>query len=604
MRAFQSKKLNAKGNVLPYSQFKLFSDMKESGFDPKRMERIVAEAEKMLDTPIPMLPASLYREYVTNGNRSNYQNPYFKRRDMAIYLAAAEAFERKGRFAEKLMDAVWAIMEESSWVIPAHLYLHNFGMEYTLPPVYGNNFNHGIDLFAASTGANLAAVLYLASDALDAITPIICDKIRYSLRERIVRPYLESPFWWTGDDGRRVNNWNPWILSNVLFVTALTEESMLVREQVVNMAMRRLDNFINWYKPDGGCDEGPAYWGAAGASLFDCLEILEDMSAGRLTVYDVEIVKNIGDYIYKVNIDGTSFVNFADCAPKTSPNPSMLVRFGTKCNSDFLVSFGKKQAAYGDFFFASGHIYRSLKTLISPEIAPESCPMPRASYLPDLKIMTVRETSDSASGTFLAMKGGSNDEMHNHNDVGNFVVYRNGKPVIIDTGVGEYTKQTFSADRYKLWFMQSGYHNLPSFDGVDQHQGGIYASKDEVFDESIPSFRAELAGAYPKDAGVKSLIREARLDGGKVTVTDSFELENEKLAEFHYMCSTAPVLKEPGVISLAEGMTMTYDRAYECEIEQFDPVGMNTKGAWGTEVLYRIKLRIRATSASLTVVIE
>ncbi len=604
MKAFQSKRLNAKDNILPLAQFKLFSDMKEPSFEPTRIARIVAEAENMLESPIPMLTASLYREYVTCGNRVNYESPYFRRRDMAVRLAAAEAYEKKGRFAEKLMDVVWAIMEESSWVIPAHLYLHNFGAEYTLPPVYGNNFNHGIDLFAAATGATLASVLYLASEALDGITPIICDKIRCSLRERIIRPFLESPFWWTGDNGNRVNNWNPWILSNVLLVAALTEESMLVREQVVNMSMRRLDNFISWYKPDGGCDEGPSYWGAAGASLFDCLELIEDMSAGRLTVYDIDIVKNIGDYIYKVNIDGTSFVNFADCSPKLSPSPSLLVRFGTKCNSEFLTSFGKKQAAHGDFFFSSNHMYRSLKTLVSPVLAAESCPMPRACYLPDLKVMTARETSDSAKGTFVAVKGGSNDEMHNHNDVGNFVVYRNGRPVIIDTGVGVYTKQTFSADRYKLWFMQSGYHNLPSFDGVDQRVGGAYASRDEVYDESIPSFRAELANAYPKEAGLKSLVREVRLDGGRVTVKDSFELEREALAEFHFMSASLPTETERGVIALADGMTMTYDKTFECEIEQFDPTGMNAKSAWGTEVLWRIKLRTRAQAASLTVVIE
>lgn len=605
MRPFKEKKLNAQGNVLPCSEFRLFSDMEKVEFTPERMAPVIAKAESFLDTPIPILPASVYREYKVNGNRTNYETPFFLRRDMAAYLAHAEAYEKKGRFTEKLMDAVWAIMEESSWVIPAHHY-NNPVCSYQdyLPPVYGNNYCHGIDLFAGTTGGMLAFVYYIAKDALDGIAPIICEKMKYMLRERIIRPFLELTPWWGGERGNRVNNWNPWIISNVLTVTALTEESTVVREQVVNKVMDYLDNFISWYKDDGGCDEGPSYWGAAGASLFDCLELIEDISGGRLTIYDTDIVRNIAEYIYKVNIDGTNYVNFADCPPKVPHSPSMLVRLGKKCNSEFLTNFGKKQAAFGDYCYSSWHFYRALKDMCSPVLKPENCPMPLCSYLSDLKVMTARETTDTAKGTFLAAKGGNNDEMHNHNDVGNFIIYRDGKPVLIDTGVGTYTKQTFSPERYQIWFMQSGYHNLPSFGGIDQHVGAQYASSDEVFDESIPSFRSELAAAYPAETGVKSYVRSVRLDGGKVTVSDSFELNEEKDVVFHYMTARLPVRNADGSISLPEGMRMTYTDGYACEIEEFDPIGMNTKAQWGTEKLYRIKLSTRAARGSITVTVE
>ena len=35
----------------------------------------------------------------------------------------------------------------------------------------------------------------------------------------------------------------------------------------------------------------------------------------------------------------------------------------------------------------------------------------------------------------LAVKGGSNDDSHNHNDVGSVILYRNEKPLLIDLGV-------------------------------------------------------------------------------------------------------------------------------------------------------------------------
>ncbi len=605
MKVFQPRGFyNVKGKVLPRDKFKPYRELENAEFNPKRMEKVVLSAEKFLDAEVPMLPASLYREFVINGNRANFEGLFFKRRDMALTLALAEAYEKKGRFAEKLMDAVWAIMEESTWMLPAHLYNSPYGGDMTLGPVYNSEKRHGLALFSATTGALLTAVYAYAKDALDKLTPIICEKMKYMIRERLVLPFVECTFWWTGDAGQHPNNWNPWIISNVLYATAVLEDDLYTREKVVELSVKRLDNFLNGYHPDGGCDEGPSYWGAAGASLFDCLEILDDMTDGQITIYDSELVKNIGDYIFKVNINGNRFANFADCPPRTLPNYPMLIRFGEKCNSPFLSSFGRKLAIHGAPVVMTSQPYRGLRTAITPDIEAESCPMPTHTYLPDLKVMTARECEDSEKGMFLAMKGGNNGEMHNHNDVGNFMVYYNGNPVIIDTGVGTYTKQTFSPQRYELWFMQSGYHNLPSFDGVDQKEGGRFASRDEVFDAEEKSFTAELAGAYPEAAGVKSFVRKSALTGGVVTVTDTIVLDGEKKIDMHLMSAVLPVI-EGDVIRLAEGRALTFPAdILNAEVEEFEPVGMNAKGAWGTERLWRIHLTATASEIKYTLTVE
>ena len=605
MKIFQPRGLyNVKGKVLSREQFKPFRELEGYEFNPKRMEKVVASAEKYLDMEVPMLPASLYREFTVNGNRANYEGLFFRRRDMALTLALAEAYEKKGRFAEKLMDAVWAIMEESTWMLPAHLYNSPYGGDMTLGPVYNSERRHGLALFSATTGAMLTAIYSYAKDALDAITPIICEKMKYMIRERLVLPFVECTFWWTGDAGQRPNNWNPWIISNVLYATAVIEDDLYTREKVVELAVKRLDNFLNSYHPDGGCDEGPSYWGAAGASLFDCLEILDDMTDGQITIYDSELVRNIGEYIFKVNINGNRFTNFADCPPRTLPDHTMLIRFGEKCNSPFLVSFGKKLSEYGATVVLTSQPYRGIRTAITPDIKTEVCPMPTHTYLPDLKLMTVRECDDSAKGMFLAMKGGNNGEMHNHNDVGNFMVYYNGKPVIIDTGVGTYTKQTFSPQRYELWFMQSGYHNLPSFDGVDQKEGARFTSKDDVFDSENKTFTTDITNAYPESAGVVSFIRTSALTGGTVTVTDKIRLSGEKKIDMHLMSAFKPVIEGEKIL-LAEDRVLTYPKELlTAEVEEFDPVGMNAKSAWGTEKLYRIHLTATAAEIEYTLTVK
>ena len=592
MKVFAEKKINsASGLLLPLADFRLFSDVENPMIDKEKADKIVKYAEGLLDKEIPLLPASVYREYVTNGNRSNYEDIYFLRRDMAAAFAAAEAYENKGRFTEKLMDVVWAIMEESTWIIPAHRYCAPYVPSASLGGVFGDNALHGMDLFSAGTSGTLASVYLLCKDKLDAIDPIITRKMEYMLSERTIKNFLQIEVWWGGAGGERVNNWNPWIVSNVLLTAAIMVKDTGIRERVVSKSMRYLDNFLNCYAPDGGCDEGPAYWGAAGASLFDCLELIEDMSGGKISIYDSELVKNIGDYIYKVNIDGNRYVNFADCAPKTSPNAGMLIRFGQKTGSEFLVSFGKKQAKYGDYFFSQSHMYRSLKWLHTPYAIEENCAMPQYTELPDLGVMTARETSDSGVGMFVAAKGGNNGEMHNHNDCGNFMVYYNGKPVIIDAGVGRYTKQTFSPDRYKLWFMQSGYHNLPSFGGVDQRDGKRYSAEDVIFDPSARAISSELKNAYPDEAGIESYQRRVSFDG-TVTIEESIKLAEPKEIDFHLMLASQPEIISDDTISLPEGRTLSYDTSLSAEIECFDPVGMDTVHAWNTEKLYRLHFKI------------
>ena len=599
MKAFAEKKIyNASGLLLPYSEFRLFSDVEHPEIPKEKGERMVKYAEGLLDKDIPMLLASVYREYVTNGNRSRYQDPYFLRRDMAVAFAVAEAYENKGRFTEKLMDVVWAIMEESTWIIPAHRYCAPYVPSASLGGVFGDNALHGIDLFSAATAGTLASVYLLCKDKLDAIDPIISEKMEYMLNERAIKNFLQIEVWWGGAGGERVNNWNPWIVSNILFTAAVMSRDDSIRERVVTKSMRYLDNFLNCYAPDGGCDEGPAYWGAAGAALLDCLELIEDMSGGKITVYDSELVRNIGDYIYKVNISGNRFVNFADCAPKTDPNTGMLIRFGEKTNSPFLVSFGKKQAKYGDYFFSQSHMYRSLKWLNTPYVKEENCPMPLYTELPDIGVMTAREFSDSEVGMFVAAKGGNNGEMHNHNDCGNFMVYYNGKPVIIDTGVGEYTKQTFSSDRYKLWFMQSGYHNLPSFGGVDQQDGRRFAASDIVFDPVARAIRSELKNAYPKEAGIESYVRRVSFDG-TVTVEENVVLNEAKEIDFHMMLAREPKILDGGKVELPEGRVLSYDESLAAELEIFDPVGMNTVHSWKTDKLYRLHFRITSDKCNV-----
>jgi len=141
---------------------------------------------------------------------------------------------------------------------------------------------------------------------------------------------------------------------------------------------------------------------------------------------------------------------------------------------------------------------------------------------------------------FISAKAGNNNENHNHNDVGSFIVYIDGNPALIDVGVGTYTAQTFSEDRYSIWLMQSQWHNCPSINGQMQHDGAHYKSNNVSYSKTADGgmFDMDIAEAYPKEAAVKKWERIFTFNRTAETlkITEKYELtEWKKPFEVHFI---------------------------------------------------------------------
>ncbi|OHB68830.1 MAG: hypothetical protein A2Y77_11705 [Planctomycetes bacterium RBG_13_62_9] len=499
--------------------------------EPVRKD-LIANGEEYLGYDWPDLPATLFLQYAREGNRSRYEREHFARRTALTNLIIAECVEGKGRFLDDIVNGVWAICEESFWGVPAHVGAQKAGSGLPDPgePV--------VDLFAAETGESLAWTYYLLGERLDRVSPMVRNRIRHEIDRRILTPCLErDDFGWMGFGGGRVNNWNPWCNSNWLACTLLVEPDGGRRVKAVAKIARSLDNFFDAYADDGGCDEGPGYWGRAGASLFDCLELLYRATNGAINVYDRSLVKEIGRYIYRVHIADDYFVNFADASAKAHPPGELVYRYGKRIGDDRLAAFGAytylRSRSEGSGF-AEGGGYTVGRYL--PEVfndaevraAQAKSPLVRDVWLDGIQVMAARCTEGTANCYYVAAKGGHNAESHNHNDVGNFIVYMDGRPIFIDIGVETYSRQTFSSQRYEIWTMQSAYHNLPTIDGVMQSPGGRFAAKDIRYevDDDHAQLRLDLAGTYPPGANLKSWVRTVRLNRGKnITVTEDYTLE-------------------------------------------------------------------------------
>ncbi|HAT93972.1 MAG TPA: heparinase, partial [Sphingobacterium sp.] len=125
---------------------------------------------------------------------------------------------------------------------------------------------------------------------------------------------------------------------------------------------------------------------------------------------------------------------------------------------------------------------------------------------------------------FFAAKGGFNNESHNHNDVGSFILYQDQQPLFIDAGVGTYTKKTFSDDRYSIWTMQSAYHNVPMINGADQSFGKEYKAEHVAFLPAQNRFQLDIGKAYPKSANVEHWNRSYTLVQNGLDIQDEFKI--------------------------------------------------------------------------------
>jgi hypothetical protein len=177
-----------------------------------------------------------------------------------------------------------------------------------------------------------------------------------------------------------------------------------------------------------------------------------------------------------------------------------------------------------------GSIARQLPALLSggqmADVKPYQ-PLPAYAWLSEIQVMTARDQAGSANGFYVAMKGGHNSESHNHNDVGHYVIYMDGEPVIIDAGVEAYTGKTFSSERYDIWTMQSGYHSLPTINGLMQSPGIEFAAKDasSESDAEKANIALDIADAYPAEANLKTWRRNLTLvRGQEIRVEDRYEL--------------------------------------------------------------------------------
>ncbi len=571
-----------------------------------RKDQYIKRGEKALSYKWQRVNATDYLEFERSGNRKIMEDPLNANNNVMTDLLLAELAEGEGRFIDQLINGIYSAAEMTSWSLSAHIKRYTGGR--SIQPYD----KHVIDL-KAGTMANLYSwVYYFLKPEFDKVNPEISRRLKHELQVRILDPYLDFDKWWWDwsrqKTGNLLNNWTPWCLSNVLLTAMLMEEDKDKYVDIAYNSMLGVDKFFNFIKGDGACEEGPTYWKHAAGKVLDYLELLKMATGGKVDISNEPLIKDMGEYIACSYVGDGSVVNFADASARSISEPLLVYRYGKAVDSDLIKNFAV-QMRKDSLFDTEGTDLFDILTAIS--IRPEFenydgvFKRPDYSWYPETEFFYISTPKD----LFFASKGGFNNESHNHNDVGTFSLWADNFPIIIDAGVGTYTRQTFNnKERYKIWTMQSGWHNLPVINGYEQPYGKQYKSKNVKAGKN--SFELDLSDAYPKQAGINSWTRRYDVTGRDVKIRDSFDLKDVQAPNVINFLSWGDIdISKPGVVSIdvnGHKAVMNYDaKRFNAIVEDKELTDPRLSNVWGKKIS-RISLTDKAPSkkGSYTITIK
>ncbi len=531
-----------------------WAEIKTHPFYKKELEELIAYGEEYLSSPVPPLPLSSYLRFMRDGDRKEYERPYFeRRRRMARLAVLCRLFDEK--YTDALEDIIWAVLEESTWAVPAHLcdgYVDARKRESYL------------DLFATETGALLALIYHILGGRLSGF---VRERMARMVRTRIIDSFFAGHFWWMEGP----NNWGAVCTSQTAICLMVfgTEEEFRRAEPSFN---RTMNLFLASYGKDGCCLEGLSYWNYGFGSFLDYADAVRNYSEGKLLFSHTE--KTLPAEKQELAHDHERGV--IDYFKREDVRIAALFAQNVRLTGDVAVSFsdgGEKYRCTRAHTYLLKREYPDMIFYPADEFFVQSASAgslgiirhflwsdPKADYGAIMKKETLYyeeaqwfiHKSDRYS---LAAKGGHNSEAHNHNDIASFLITAKEGSVLCDLGSGEYTRQYFQNEtRYDYLVNSSRGHSVPIVNGEWQKVGTTRAEAERIGEDT---FSVHYGFSY-EDENLKDAARTFSCDEDGVTLTDTFVFDEMPKSLIERFISRQKPMLEEGKIIL-KGAVLSYD---------------------------------------------
>ncbi len=471
--------------------FREFNDEKweQVRTDPYFAPHVAAirqRAANYLKSEPPRIKFSDIHLFVTTGDRSKFQSVYFNYQSRMEHYFFMLLLDNDESYIEPLADIIWNICDFESWSIPAHI-------SEDAPE---ERRKTSLDLCSTILSFTIAEVLYYVGDRLPAL---VYKRAKHEIRYRLIESYAKNDdYGWM----RVKSNWASVCIGATLCAYLYAAEKEEIDAQIPRM-IETARCYLAGFDDEGCCMEGYSYWNY-GFSYF-CLfaSMLRDYTDGDIDLFKDPKVHQIALFQQCIAINDKQSICFSDCPTTFTP-------------ANWLSHFLKNE--YPDIEIPSIPPSTSgarLRYILWQDPSLANCEMhPKSKIFHEAQWFIYRGDKYN-----FACKAGHNAEQHNHNDVGSFLISKNGKVTFCDPGSGEYTRQYFSSERYTLLACSSRGHSVPIINGEYQVAGN---NKSTVFTETDKSYAFSMENAYSIPS-LSSLRRAFTMEDDGIALVDTYE---------------------------------------------------------------------------------
>lgn len=476
---------------------------------------IVEEAMKLSEEPIPLpTPVDYMRYYgsavLSPDERNNdYEQKYERRRYRLERLVLAECIEDKGRFLADIEKTIQVLCGEPTWSTPAED-----------PGALKFKGESAItDYRIARTAWNLATADYWLGRKL---SQPVRDLIRESVEARFLLWYeagikLDDYTFipWADSESFRNADCHACVLGCAF---ALVEQ---VERRAVFMAasLINVENFVGTFHKDGYCPEGIHAWNEGFSALILIAEVAYQGTGGRTDMYIRSLFREAALFGLRMEIAPGVYEVVGDRRRGDRPI-TWPVAFASKRLGLGLEKLENEAPFFG---VGPGPLYR-VGVCCFPNSATQPDAKPTRAQTVKLPLETLRtefpqtgiiilRPGSSRNGKQMAVqiKGGGNDDVGNHSDIGSYAITLQGSVPLCELGA-RFNRDGLKIEDPQLSNLVNSFgHPVPKIDGKLQKNGkGAYASL-ETYEKSneVDTVKLDMIEAYewanPKD--VRDLTR-------------------------------------------------------------------------------------------------
>lgn len=503
---------------------RIAENISRDDFLKRQLAVLESTAEEYRECGIRSLTYTGFKCFYETGSRKEYEYEYFSRRRLLNSLAVLEITHGKnGEYISRLEDVLWAIADEFTWALPAHIPA-DMPIEECVTR---------IDLFAAETAFALSEIMYILGERLDRT---VRQRIEYEVRRRVLLPYLNGQ---KNSWDALENNWAAVCAGSVgaAFLYIADDDEI---KSVLPRLKKTLLCYLDGFGDDGACTEGINYWIYGFGYFTYFAELLYSYTNGKDNLFDNDKVKSIALFQQRICLKNNGTVTFSDSGDNFMHRSGLSHFLARVYDCVTVPDDSGALGAEDDDCFRFAHIirdfaWRDIKTAKAAENESGFEYFENAAWY-------IKKTS----AWEFAAKAGNNGESHNHNDIGVFILNIGGKRIITDPGRGEYTAEYFGSKRYSSFAPSSLAHSVPLINGEQQCAGAEHTGK--IITANNDKLVIDFERAYADDS-LKKLRRSFEFSDNRIIMCDEFEFDKEpsEITE-HFVSEAEPSLCSDGVM--------------------------------------------------------